>query len=291
MNPSGEPTTWYVEYGTSTSYGTKTATADAGSGTSAKAVSIGVTRAERRQDLPLPARRDELGGHGAGSRRARSCTARAARSHDRRRELDRDDEREAERQVDPNGRATTYLFEYGTTTVVRDEDVERERRLRQNSATNVSQNVTGLSRAPPTTTASSRRAMRARSRAPTRRSRRRARRPQSTGQASGVGPTSATLGGSVNPNGRSTSWYIEYGTSTSYGSRTSSRSAGSGTAALAVSVGRLRLKAGVTYHFRLVATSSLGTREVPTPRSRRRARRLPSPGPSPSRHSRSPRRA
>ena len=72
VNPNGEPTTWFVEYGTSTSYGSKSATADAGSGTAAKAVSVGVTRPHRRQDLPLPPRRDELG----RNRQRRGCDVR-----------------------------------------------------------------------------------------------------------------------------------------------------------------------------------------------------------------------
>jgi len=74
-----------------------------------------------------------------------------------------------------------------------------------------------------------------------------------------IGPTSAALGGTVNPNGRSTSWFVEYGVSTAYGSRSSSRSVGSGTAQLAVAATVSNLSPGVTYHFRLVATSSLGT--------------------------------
>ena len=52
-----EPTTWYVEYGTSTSYGTKTATADAGSGHLVESGLDGRHRPHRRQDVPLPARR------------------------------------------------------------------------------------------------------------------------------------------------------------------------------------------------------------------------------------------
>ena len=63
----------------------------------------------------------------------------------------------------------------------------------------------------------------------------------------------------VNPNGRSTSWYFEYGTSTTYGSRTSSRSAGSGTATARCRRDGREPQPGVTYHFRLVASSSLGT--------------------------------
>ena len=39
--------------------------------------------------------------------------------------------------------------------------------------------------------------------------------------------TSATLTGSVDPRGRSTSWYFEFGTTTGYGSKTPTASLGS----------------------------------------------------------------
>ena len=80
-----------------------------------------------------------------------------------------------------------------------------------------------------------------------------------TSAASGVGPSAATLGGTVNPNGQATTWYVEYGTSTSYGTKTASADAGSGSSAKSVSIGVGGLTAGRTYHFRLVATSSAGT--------------------------------
>ena len=47
-----------------------------------------------------------------------------------------------------------------------------------------------------------------------------------TGPATSVTPTSATLNGTVDPNGRETTWYFEYGTSTSYGSKTAEKNAG-----------------------------------------------------------------
>jgi hypothetical protein len=43
--------------------------------------------------------------------------------------------------------------------------------------------------------------------------------------------------GTVNPNGQATTWYFEYGTSTSYGSKTTDKNAGSGTSAVDVSAG------------------------------------------------------
>src|SRR5207249_3985955 len=81
-----------------------------------------------------------------------------------------------------------------------------------------------------------------------------------TGSATDVRPTSATLNGTVDANGRTTNWYFEYGTSTSYGSKTSVRSAGSGTSSTNVSASLTGLKGATTYHYRLVATNAFGTR-------------------------------
>src|SRR4029079_8715201 len=52
-----------------------------------------------------------------------------------------------------------------------------------------------------------------------------------TGDASSITPTAATLHGAVTPNGLSTTWWFEYGTTNAYGSKTSNHSAGSGTSA------------------------------------------------------------
>jgi Ca2+-binding RTX toxin-like protein len=80
-----------------------------------------------------------------------------------------------------------------------------------------------------------------------------------TGLATAVGSTSATLAGTVNPNGRSTSWYIDYGPTASYGARTSTSNAGSGTQAVSVNRAVANLKPNTTYHFRLVGVNSIGT--------------------------------
>ena len=80
-----------------------------------------------------------------------------------------------------------------------------------------------------------------------------------TGPVGSVGPTSATVSGTVNPGGQATTWYVEYGTSTSYGSQSASASAGSGSANVAVSRSLSGLAAGTTYHYRVVATNGAGT--------------------------------
>ncbi|MFN2471085.1 MAG: Calx-beta domain-containing protein [Gaiellaceae bacterium] len=80
-----------------------------------------------------------------------------------------------------------------------------------------------------------------------------------TNPATGVTQTTATLNGTVNPKGKATTYRFEYGTTTAYGSTTSSTSAGSDSLDHPVSAGISSLTAGTTYHFRVVATSAAGT--------------------------------
>jgi hypothetical protein len=80
-----------------------------------------------------------------------------------------------------------------------------------------------------------------------------------TGPATAVGSSSATVSGAVDPGGQSTTWYVEYGTSTSYGSKTAAAGVGSGTTAMSVSTHLTGLKPGTTYHYRVVAANGAGT--------------------------------
>ena len=79
-----------------------------------------------------------------------------------------------------------------------------------------------------------------------------------TAPAGSIGTGSASLHGSVNPNGQSTGWWFEYGTSTSYGLRTATRNAGNGTRTVGVSESISKLAGGTTYHVRLVASNASG---------------------------------
>jgi len=74
-----------------------------------------------------------------------------------------------------------------------------------------------------------------------------------------IAKTVASLQGGVYANGEATSYYWQYGTTASYGSRTKSLSAGAGTAPVAITSQLAQLKPGTTYHYRLVATNSSGT--------------------------------
>ena len=80
----------------------------------------------------------------------------------------------------------------------------------------------------------------------------------STHPASSVGTQGARLSGTLNPNGLPTSWYFVYGTTTAYGSRTASQSAGSGTHGINVSASVSGLAGATGYHFQLIAANAAG---------------------------------
>ena len=79
-----------------------------------------------------------------------------------------------------------------------------------------------------------------------------------TNPATNVASFSATLNGSVNPDGLSTTVRFQYGRTTSYGSTTTSQTK-SGNTTQNVAVNISGLAANKTYHFRIVATNSNGT--------------------------------
>jgi hypothetical protein len=79
-----------------------------------------------------------------------------------------------------------------------------------------------------------------------------------TGGATKVSSGSARLAASVNPNGRATTVYFEYGTTRRYGSRTGDVSAGSGAKARTIRVDVGGLEPNRTYHYRVVASNPDG---------------------------------
>ena len=79
-----------------------------------------------------------------------------------------------------------------------------------------------------------------------------------TGSTSAVHSTSVVLHGTVNPNGRSTTYYFQWGLTTAYGAVTTVRSAGDGTKNVAVHRTATGLIPGTLYHYRLVANNGSG---------------------------------
>ena len=257
VNPNGTSTSWYVEYGTASSYGSKTSSTSAGSGTSPVGVSANLTglhagttyhyrfvgtssagTAQGADGLLTTSAAPQAVSGSASAVTAASATLTGT--------------------VNPNGRATTWYFEYGTSTSYGTKTPVKDAGL-GTSPVSVAAGLSGLStgrtyhfRLVATSDAGTSKGSDQTflaSAAPT----------VTTKAASSVRDTSAQLNGSVSPNGASTSWHFEYGTSTGYGLKTALRSAGSGTGSSSVSVTVSGLTAGAVYHFRLVAANASGT--------------------------------
>jgi streptogramin lyase len=167
--------------------------------------------------------------------------------------------------VGPNSQATTYRFEYGTTTSYGAQTPSSSAGSAAASAP-VSAPVSGLSpstayhfRAVATnttgttygadqtfTTTSPPTAL--------------------TQPATSVGLTSATLTGSVNPKGQATTYHFEWGATASYGNNTpaSDASVGSDSAKHSLEQALSELTPEQTYHFRIVATNCGGCAEGTT---------------------------
>ena len=257
VNPGGQSTTWYVEYGTSTSYGSQSSSASAGSGSA----NVAVSRALAGLASATTYHYRVVATNGAGTSRGgdgifttsaapAAVTGAATGATPTSATLNG--------TVDPNGRATTWYFEYGTSTSYGTKTAVKDAGS-GGSAVAVSAALANLARG-----RTYHYRLVATSDAGTGRG---ADRTFSTfgvpavttDAASSVSPTSARLNGTITPNGQSTSWYFDYGTTTSYGTRTAVKGAGSGTSATRVNVSITRLRTGVTYHFRLVATNASGT--------------------------------
>ena len=83
-----------------------------------------------------------------------------------------------------------------------------------------------------------------------------------TGEATDIGPGTATLHGELNPSGESTHYYFEWGETKSYGHQ-SPAVPGTETSAAELTEVEMTLSglltSGTTYHYRLVAVNGLGT--------------------------------
>ncbi|MFI5054000.1 MAG: hypothetical protein ACHQDE_06525, partial [Acidimicrobiia bacterium] len=261
VNANGASTIYWFQYGTTTSYGLQTGTHGAGSGTSAHSVSAGISGlvAGATYHFRLVAQNSAGTTDGADQTftttaasapqvttgTATGVSAKAATLNG---------------TVNPNGATTTYWFQYGTTASYGLQTSTRDAGS-GTSGRSVSAGISGLAAGTTyhyrlvaqnsagttngqdqtfTTTAANAPAV-------------------TTGAASAIGPRDATVNGSVNPNGASTTYWFQYGTTTSYGLQTGTRSAGSGTNGQPVSAHLSGLTTGTTYHYRLVAQNSAGT--------------------------------
>jgi hypothetical protein len=260
INANGRPTTYYFEYGRSTSYGTKTGVQNGGSATNTVVVSAGISGLQPGEsyhfrlvatsdvgttpgaDMTFTASAAPAAPPTVTTRPASSISSSGARLNG---------------TVNPNGRATTYYFEYGTSTSYGSKTTAASAGSGTRTV-NVSATVSGLGpgvnhfRLVATSSAgtSTGNDLTFGSSAPP---------VVQTGTAQGTSTSGVTLTGSVNPQGGSTSWWFQYGPTASYGSTTPSKSAGSALAVTGVSAAIVNLRAGTTYHYRLAAKNNAGT--------------------------------
>ncbi len=82
-----------------------------------------------------------------------------------------------------------------------------------------------------------------------------------TGGTSNVTFSSAILYGYVNASGLPTTYVFQYGTTSAFGSQTPLAPAGNGTMTLKFSASVTGLQPGTTYHYRIVATNSAGSKD------------------------------
>ena len=84
--------------------------------------------------------------------------------------------------------------------------------------------------------------------------------PQATtGPATNVTATSATLTGTVSPNREDTTYYFQYGTTTQYGTQSPNQGPIGGNADRQVDAAVTGLAPSTTYHYRVVASNASGT--------------------------------
>src|SRR5487761_1821837 len=79
-----------------------------------------------------------------------------------------------------------------------------------------------------------------------------------TGAATAVTSTGATLNGTVNPNGHAAKCSFAYGLTTSYGTLTKAQQVAAGTSAVAVSATISGLSPATAFHYQLVCSSKTG---------------------------------
>ena len=259
VNPNGQGTTYWFEYGTDTSYGSSTSPLPAGSGSSAVSAldslsgltpgttyhfrivassPAGTTPGQDTTFTTQPPPAPEVANANASNLTQTAADMRA--------------------DVNPNGQATTYWFEYGLDTTYGSATTPAPAGSGAAPAT-VTASVTGLAAgttyhfrvaasgsggivygpdvtfttlAPPPSIANV--------------------------AADAIAETSAEMSADVNPNGLPTTYRFEYGTDTSYGRTTAAASAGSGATVVTAVKSVVGLTPGTTYHFRVVATSASG---------------------------------
>ncbi len=257
VDPNGSDTSYYFEYGPTAAYGTKTSASAAGAGSASVPVRASLSGLAPTATYHYRLVAVSAGGTVVGSDLSFTTTrppaptavTRAAASVSPSTAV-------LEGAVDPNGAATTYYFQYGTSAAYGLSTPVRSAGSGTSSAT-VSEPLSGLqprtiyhyrlvaASAGGTVMGAGLTFTTTGSAVPS----------VITGGVSTVGTTTASVSGTVDPGGVPTTYYFEYGTK-SPTTRTPTASAGAGTTTVTVNARLSGLTPATKYFYRLVAVGA-----------------------------------
>ena len=262
VSPNGASTTVVFEWGTDDSYGNEvTATQSPLTGATDQSVSTGITGLNPGITYHFRVKAVNSLGTTYGSDQTFTTPAAAPSATTDAASAIAANSATLNGQVNPNGASTTVTFEYGLTTEYGNSVTAAESPLPNTANQGVSSDLTGLTSGQTYhyrvkavnsvgTTYGSDQTFTTESTAP----------GAETGSASGLTSNSATLSGTINAHGDSTTVTFEYGTTDSYGSTTTAaESPLTGVADQSVSAEVTGLNLVTTYHYRVKAVNSYGT--------------------------------
>ena len=262
VNANGTSTTVTFEYGLNTSYGTTvTATQSPVTGNSNTSVSKAITGLSKGTTYHYRVKGVNSEGATNGSDMTFTTLAEAPTATTNAATSVTSTGATLNGTINANGASTTVTFEYGLTTSYGTSVTATQSPVTGDSNTSVSKAITGLSKGTTYhyrvkgvnskgTTYGSDQTFTTLAEAPS----------ATTNAASSVTSTGATLNGTVNANGASTTVTFEYGLTTSYGTTvTATQSPVTGDSNTSVSKAITGLSKGTTYHYRVKGVNSKGT--------------------------------
>jgi hypothetical protein len=257
VNPNGASTTYYFEWGLTTSYGSTT-TAGTLTGTSTQSVTNSLTGLLPGRTYNFRVRAANSVGTNFGANVAFSTPATAPGVTTSAASSIGATNATLNASVSANGATTQFYFQYGSTTNYGSSTSPIN--ISSTASGALSVQVNGLS---PATTyqyrAVASNSLGAAFGNNLTFTTANAKPSVTTLAASNLGTNAASFNASVNPNGAATTYYFEYGPTTSYGTRMATNTLSAGNTLQSLSLTATGLAVATSYHYRIQASNSLGT--------------------------------